>query len=45
MRRLCYEIFLANSMLRPPVKPENSQELIKDENYLTFETWVKTILP
>ena len=31
MRRLCYEIFLANSMSRPPVKPENSQELIKDE--------------
>ena len=31
MRRLCYDIFRANSISRPSIKPENLQELIKGE--------------
>ena len=31
MRRLCRDLFRVNSISRPPIKPENVQELIKDE--------------
>ena len=31
MRRMCRDLFRVNSISRPPIKPENVQELIKDE--------------